>query len=91
MRGGSFGFVAESGGFEKEGERTGEDKEGEDKEGEIVEGGVIEGGVMEGGETEGEDKGDENRGPVEDDRKKGCRSIKEKRVHVLSFRLQMMA
>ena len=86
MRGGSFGFVAESGGFEKEGERTGEDKEGE-----IVEGGVMEGGVMEGGETEGEDKGDENRGPVEDDRKKGCRSIKEKRVQVLSFRLQMMA
>ena len=81
--------MAESGGFEKEGERTGEDKEGEDKEGEIVEGGVMEGGVMEGGETEGEDIGDENRGTVED-RKKGCRSIKEKRVQVLSFRLQMI-
>lgn len=54
-----------------------------------VEGGVMEGGEKEGGETEGEDIGDENRGTVED-RKKGCRSIKEKRVQVLSLRLQMM-
>lgn len=54
-----------------------------------VEGGVMEGGEKEGGETEGEDIGDENSGTVED-RKKGCRSIKEKRVQVLSFRLQMI-
>ena len=48
------------------------------------------GGDMEGGDMEGEDIGDENRDAVEDERKKGCRSIKEKRVQVLSLRLQMM-
>ena len=58
-------------------------------DGGVVEGGVMEGGEKEGGETEGEDIGDENRRTVED-RKKGCRSIKEKRVQVLSFRLQMI-
>lgn len=47
----------------------------------------MEGGDTEGGDTEGEDIGDENR---EDDREKGCRSIKEKREQVLSFRLQMI-
>jgi hypothetical protein len=46
---------------------------------------------MEGGDREGEDIGDENKDIVEDDRKKGCRSIKEKREQVLSFRLQMIA
>ena len=49
------------------------------------------GGDMEGGDMEGEDIGDENRDAVEDERKKGCRSIKEKRVQVISFRLQMIA
>ena len=58
-------------------------------EGGDVEGGDI-GGDMEGGEREGEDTGDENSDTVEDDRKKGCRSIKEKREQVLSFRLQMI-
>ena len=58
----------------------GEDIEGEDTEGEDIE----------GEDMEGEDIGDENRDIVEDDRKKGCRSIKEKREQVLSFRLQMI-
>lgn len=55
-----------------------------------MERGDMEGGDMEGEDMEGEDKGDENRDIVEDDRKKGCRSIKEKREQVLSFRLQMV-
>jgi hypothetical protein len=64
--------------------------EGGDMEGGDMEGGVMEGGVMEGGVIEGEDIGDENRDIVEDDRKKDCRSIKEKREQVLSFRLQII-
>jgi hypothetical protein len=59
-------------------------------EGGDVEDGDMEGGDMEGGDTEGEDTGDENRDTVEEDRKKGCRSIKEKREQVLNFRLQMI-
>lgn len=53
-------------------------------------GGVGVKGEDSGEDTEGEDIGDENRDIVEDDRKKGCRSIKEKREQVLSFRLQMI-
>ena len=42
---------------------------------------------MEEEDMEGKDIGDVI---VEDDRKKGCRSIKEKREQVLSFRLQII-
>lgn len=62
-----------------------------DMEGGDIEGGDMEGGdIMEGGKKEGEDVGDENRDIVEDDWEKSCRSIKEKREQVLSFRVQMV-
>ena len=78
MRGGSFGLVAEYVGVGVEGEES-------EGMGEVMEGEIIEGGVR-----EGEDIGDENSDIVEDDKKKGCRSIKEKREQALSFRLQMI-
>ena len=51
----------------------------------------MDGGDVEGGVMEGEDIGDENRDLIEDDRKNDCRSIKEKRDEVLSFRLQIIS
>ena len=45
---------------------------------------------MGGENTEGEEIGDDNRDIVENELKKGCRNIKEKREQVHSFRLRMI-